>query len=121
MYSSLIETIIMIWTKKVANGWACRETQITDVELIVDTRLNQLFVISKEEHRAGLPEIKFGPKCLKILANTSKQVTDKLYNLKSVVTGKSYKIRQSLFCRTDYNIYCAICTLCNKQCVGSSV
>ena len=34
-------------------AWACRETQITDVELIVDTRLNQLLVISKEQHRAG--------------------------------------------------------------------
>ena len=39
--------------------------------------------------------------------------------IKSVVTGKSYKIRQSLSCRTDYIIYCAICTLCNN--VGSSV
>ena len=34
---------------------------------------------------------------------------------------KSYKIRQSLSCRTDYIIYCVICTICNKQCVGSSV
>ena len=41
--------------------------------------------------------------------------------IKSEVTGKSYKIRQSLSCRTDYIIYCTICTLCNKQCVGSSV
>ena len=41
--------------------------------------------------------------------------------IKSVTTGKSYKIRQSLSCRTDYVIYCAICTLCNKQCVGSSI
>ena len=41
--------------------------------------------------------------------------------IKSVVTGKSYKIRQSLSCRTDYIIYCAICTICNKQCVGSLV
>ena len=41
--------------------------------------------------------------------------------IKSVVTGKSYKIRQALSCRTDYIIYCALCTLCNKQCVGSSV
>ena len=35
--------------------------------------------------------------------------------IKSVTTGKSYKIRQSLSCRTDYVIYCAICALCNKQ------
>ena len=41
--------------------------------------------------------------------------------IKSVVTGKSYKIRQSLSCRTDYIIYCTLRTLCNKQCVGSSV
>ena len=41
--------------------------------------------------------------------------------IKSVVTRKSYKIRHSLSCRTDYIIYCAICLLCNKQCVGSLV
>ena len=41
--------------------------------------------------------------------------------IKSVATGKSYKIRNSLSCRTDYIIYCAICLLCNRQCVGSSV
>ena len=41
--------------------------------------------------------------------------------IKSVATGKSYKIRHSLSCRTDYIIYCAICLLCNRQCVGSSV
>ena len=41
--------------------------------------------------------------------------------IKRVTTGKSYKIRQSLSCRTDYVIYCAICTLCNKQCVSSSI
>ena len=41
--------------------------------------------------------------------------------IKSVVTGKSYKIRQPLSCRTDYIIYCATCLLCNRQCVGSSV
>ena len=29
----------------------------------------------------------------------------------SVVTGKSYKIRQPLSCRTDYIIYCATCLL----------
>ena len=31
--------------------------------------------------------------------------------IKSVTTGKSYKIRKSLSCRTDYVIYCATCTL----------
>ena len=41
--------------------------------------------------------------------------------IKSVVTRKSYKIRQSFSCRTDYVIYCAICTLCNRQCVGSCI
>ena len=41
--------------------------------------------------------------------------------IKSVATGKSYKIRHSLSCCTDYIIYCAICLLCNRQCVGSSV
>ena len=41
--------------------------------------------------------------------------------IKSVVTRKSYKIRQSLSCRTDYVIYCVICTLCNRQCVGSCI
>ena len=40
--------------------------------------------------------------------------------IKSVVTGKSYKLRQLLSCRTDYIIYCATCLLCNRQCVGSS-
>ena len=42
-------------------------------------------------------------------------------HIESVVTRKSYKIRQALSCRTDYIIDCALCTLCNKQCVGSSV
>ena len=32
--------------------------------------------------------------------------------IKSVATGKSYKIRHSLSCSTDYIIYCAICLLC---------
>ena len=41
--------------------------------------------------------------------------------IKSVTTGKSYKIRQSLSCLTDYVIYCATCTLCNRQCVGFSI
>ena len=41
--------------------------------------------------------------------------------IKSVPTGKGYKIRHSLSCRTDYIIYCAICLLCDRQCVGSSV
>ena len=41
--------------------------------------------------------------------------------IKSVVTGKCYKIRQTLSCCTDYIIYCATCLLCNRQCVGSSV
>ena len=41
--------------------------------------------------------------------------------IKSVATGKSYKIRHLLSCRTDYIICCAICLLCNRQCVGSSV
>ena len=57
-----------------------------------------------------------------------RQVCDACHNfllpakrIKSVVTGKSYKIKQSLSCRTDYIIYCAICTICNKQCVGPSV
>ena len=35
--------------------------------------------------------------------------------IKSVVTRKSYKIKQSLSCRTDDVIYCATCTLCNRQ------
>ena len=41
--------------------------------------------------------------------------------IKSVATGKNYKIRHSLSCCTDYIIYCALCLLCNRQCVGSSV
>ena len=41
--------------------------------------------------------------------------------IKSVATGKSYKIRHSLSFRTDYIIYCVVCLLCNRQCVGSSV
>ena len=41
--------------------------------------------------------------------------------IKSVVTGKSYKIRQPLSCRTYYIIYCATCLLCNRKWVGSSV
>ena len=40
---------------------------------------------------------------------------------KSVVTRISYKIRQSLSCRSDYVIYCATRTLCNRQCVGSCI
>ena len=32
-------------------------------------------------------------------------------HIKSVATGKSYKIRQALYFRTDYIIYCALCTL----------
>ena len=40
--------------------------------------------------------------------------------IKSVATGKGYKIRHSLSCRTDYIIYCAICLFCNRQCVGLS-
>ena len=40
--------------------------------------------------------------------------------IKSVATGKVIN-RHSLSCRTDYIIYCAICMLCNRQCVGSSV
>ena len=41
--------------------------------------------------------------------------------IRSVTTGKRYKIRQSLSCRTDYVIYCATCRLCNRQCVDSSI
>ena len=41
--------------------------------------------------------------------------------IKSVVTRKSDKIRQSLSCRIDYVIYSATCTLCNRQCVGSCI
>ena len=58
----------------------------------------------------------------------NRKVCDAFHNLllpskriKSVATGESYKIRQSLSCRTDYIIYCAMCLLCNGQCVGSSV
>ena len=39
----------------------------------------------------------------------------------SVATGKSYKIRQHLSCRTDFVIYCAFCKKCNRQCVGSAI
>ena len=39
----------------------------------------------------------------------------------SVATGKSYKIRQHLSCRTDFVIYCAFCKNCNRQCVGSAI
>ena len=42
-------------------------------------------------------------------------------HIKNVVTRKSYKIKQSLSSRTDYGIYCAICTLCNRQCAGSCI
>ena len=41
--------------------------------------------------------------------------------IKIVATGKSYKIRQFLSCPIDYVIDCATFTLCNKQCVGSSI
>ena len=57
-----------------------------------------------------------------------RQVCDACHNflvpakrIKSVTTGKTYKIRQSLSCRTDYVIYFATCTLCNRQYVGSSI
>ena len=39
----------------------------------------------------------------------------------SVATGKNYKIRQHLSCRTDFVIYCAFCKKCNRQCVGSAI
>ena len=39
----------------------------------------------------------------------------------SVATGKSYKIRQHLSCRTDFVIYCAFCKKCNRPCVGSAI
>ena len=39
----------------------------------------------------------------------------------SVATGKSYKIRQHLSCRTDSIIYCALCKKCNRQCVSSAI
>ena len=39
----------------------------------------------------------------------------------SVATGKSYKIRQHLSCRTDFLIYCTFCKKCNRQCVGSAI
>ena len=42
-------------------------------------------------------------------------------HIKSVVTRKSCKIRQFMSCRTDYVIYCATCTLFNRQCVGSCI
>ena len=42
-------------------------------------------------------------------------------HIKNVTMGKSYKIRQSLSCRTDYVIYCATCTLCNRQCISSFI
>ena len=41
--------------------------------------------------------------------------------IKSVTTGKTYKIRQSLSVMSHYVIYCATCTLCNGQCFGSSI
>ena len=48
-----------------------------------------------------------------------RQVCDECQNfsvpairIKNVTTGKTYRIRQSLSCRTDYVIYCATCTLC---------
>ena len=36
--------------------------------------------------------------------------------IKSVITGKSYKVRQALSYSTDYIICYALCTLCNKLC-----
>ena len=39
----------------------------------------------------------------------------------SVATGKSYKIRQHLSCRTDFVIYCTFCQKCNRQCVDSAI
>ena len=39
----------------------------------------------------------------------------------SVATGKSYKIRQHLFCWTDFVIYCTFSKKCNRQCVGSAI
>ena len=54
-----------------------------------------------------------------------RKVCDACYNFllpaKRVESVESYKIRQALSCRTDYMICYALCTLCNKQCVGSSV
>ena len=39
----------------------------------------------------------------------------------NVATGKSYKIRQHLFCPTDFIIYGAFGKKCNRQCVGSAI
>ena len=39
----------------------------------------------------------------------------------SVATGKSYKIRQHMSCRTDFVIYSTFCKKCNRQCVSSAI
>ena len=38
----------------------------------------------------------------------------------SAATGKSYWIRKNFICQSQYVIYCATCTLCRKQGVGST-
>ena len=57
-----------------------------------------------------------------------RKVCDACYNfllpyrrIISVATGKSYKIRQHLSCRTNFVIYWAFCKKCNRQCVGSAI
>ena len=60
-------------------------------------------------------------RCHRQVCNACQNFLVPAKRIKSVTTGKSYKIRRSLSCPTDYVIYCATCTLCNKHCVGSSI
>ena len=41
-------------------------------------------------------------------------------SIKSTATGKTYVIRRDFNCKSKFIIYCAICTWCNAQGVGST-
>ena len=59
--------------------------------------------------------------CHRRVCNACRNFLAPAKHIKSVTTGTSYKIRHSLSCRTDYVIYCATSTLCNRQYVRSSI
>ena len=42
------------------------------------------------------------------------------HSITSVATGASFKIKEALSCKDTWVIYCAICTECNLQDVGST-
>ena len=60
-------------------------------------------------------------KCHRKVCNACKNFSLSYRPIINVATGKSYKIRQHLYCRTDFVIYCTFCKKSNRQCVGSAI